>query len=165
MRYYNTFKDGYEDEDIARIACRHAAEGMDSYSDYGVGAALVVRHDHDMFTVYAGFNVNLSGMQMKIHAEQMALMNFVGDWPQYEDSNGEVQPVLMLVNTTEDDGALRCGHCLQVATAVCNHFGFSTDDFLYGSVIEEDERYKTEVYPLGYLMPEPYTEVRQEDGS
>jgi len=162
MRYYNTYKDEVSEEEVAKIAARHAAEGMDSYSGYGVGAALVVAHGDNQFTVYAGFNVNLSGMQTKIHAEQMALMDFVADWPHYVADDQNVELRMMMVNTTEDDGALRCGHCLQVATAVCNHFGFSREDFLYGSVIEEEDRFKTEMYPLDYLMPEPHTEVRRD---
>lgn len=126
--------------DIAEIAAAGASAGIDSYSEYGVGAAVVISfHDGDVGNavtledmheeshvethIYGGSNINLSGMEVKIHAEQMALFQAILD---IEETGMEPYAILeqVMVVTSEDDLALKCGHCLQVFAGACEHYSW-----------------------------------------
>lgn len=78
--------------------------------------------------LYAGANINLSGMQVKAHAEQMAAFQLIMDIMSIGPANKEgllgdyIRPTIktVMVHTTENDGAHRCGHCFQVLQSVAN---------------------------------------------
>jgi cytidine deaminase len=140
----DNYRDATSLRGLSRIAEEYSLEGLDSYSDYGVGAALLVDFAPQWSSkpqVYAGFNVNLSGMEVKIHAEQVALFQFLLDletispteqFPHIYEEEGDMGNApedlkdnarikSMVVVTSEHDGAVKCGHCLQVTEAVCEY--------------------------------------------
>lgn len=112
---------------MAMIAKEYSEFSADPYSGYGVGAALLVKYPYDTFDsedldgdyrhVYAGFNINQSGMEFKMHAEQLALFQALLDARMRgaDIGKGDGHPELrqMVVVTTNHDLALKCGHCLQ----------------------------------------------------
>lgn len=162
MRYVEVFEGGAKEEEIAQIAKEYAEMGIDNYADYGVGAVLVVRYDGSKFAVYAGHNINLSGMQVKAHAEQLACFQLLMDIPEFAATDNVADIRTMMVNTTEDDFSLRCGHCLQVFTAVCDYLGKDRSDVHYTAAAKPEDSWEFEAYPLSYLLPESYTHKRSE---
>lgn len=160
MRYYKKFNGGTTEEEVAEIAKNHAEMGVDNYSEHGVGAALVVNIEVDEFAVYAGSNFNLSGFQTKVHAEQLACFQLLLDMHSYIYNDIDIEMRTLMVNTTEDDGAFRCGHCLQVVSAVCRHLGQSRDNLHYSGARKLDGQWHIEGYPLSYLLPESYIDKR-----
>lgn len=147
MRSVNTeFNIGTQDSALAQLAGEFAARGIDSYSDYGVGAVLVTNYyDEDLHGdadkghyrhIYGGFNLNISGMQNKIHAEQLALFQAVLD---IEFSGLQEESTLekIIVATTEDDYSLVCGHCLQVVRSFCEHYDWEPSEVEYSATAYE----------------------------
>lgn len=179
---------------MAEIAAEYARVSMDSYSEYGVGAALLVEvapewTHHSM--VYAGTNINLSGMEVKIHAEQMALFQALMDLKHAsptddfsdvysedgdadntpEDFWGNVTLSKMVVVTTENDGALKCGHCLQVLSGACEFLNSDPEDLQYiaargqatydGRGNPDGVHYDYDRYTLQELIGDTYVTTRQ----
>lgn len=162
--------------ELAGIAEAHAKAGMDSYSDYGVGAALLVeisipnggyqnapsqmyRTGNSQKEIYAGFNINLSGMEMKIHAEQLALFQMALDWHgtmMWENITIEK----MVVVTTGDDASLVCGHCLQVLRGFCEELNQDAGDIWYIAANRVDGEAGWSYYPekVKTLLGETYIE-------
>lgn len=162
MRHKNDFKGGVSENELARMANNEAQRGMDEYTDYGVGAALVVNYDGDRFAVYTGRNIHLSGMQVKVHAEQLACFQLLLDLNHYEFQDYEISLRNMFVVTSEHDFALRCGHCVQVVTAVCEYLEQDRSEMLYTAAGKVDGQWETEAYPLSFLLPESYTAKRRQ---
>lgn len=165
----------------ARIAREYAEYGLDSYSDFGVGVSLLIHFDHifvgedgeheveftdkqevkdNRWMVYAGFNINISGMEYKVHAEQLAIFQALLDihrWNlnEYADVKG------MVVATTEDDLSLCCGHCLQVTRSFVDHLNSNPDKVAYTAAAKTDEEGKEFEYDshnLSELLGHTYAE-------
>lgn len=112
---------------LAVVAHEHSLKGIQSYDDMGVGAAVSfkrkkgpqVRH-----VAYAGTNMNISGMQTKVHAEQFALQQAMLD---FENERDGIETTMkdMVVVVTGDKDYLTCGHCLQITRSVCEYLGCS----------------------------------------
>jgi len=133
--------DPMDDEYLARIANRLSKYNMDTYSGYSVGAALAVAFDVDTF-VYSGCNINLSGMENKIHAEQLAAFQALMDMRMGGTGIDEVKEYLdfkkIVVVTNEHDLALRCGHCFQVLNGMCSYIDTDPYEFEYIAAAKDD---------------------------
>lgn len=165
-------------DEMAEITTQHAEAGMDSYSGYGVGASLLVRFDlHETFendfgyNLYAGCNINLSGMEVKIHAEQLALFQSLMDIECF-DLREQATLERVMVATTENDLALRCGHCFQVLYGACEFLDSPPEELEYIAVKGQQtmtERgpdgvnWTYDKYNLEELFPESYTSRRREE--
>lgn len=166
MRHVNgDYTNPTSEKGRAEIARTYADLGMDTYSDLGVGAAVTVKMDSS-FNTYAGFNINMSGMQIKMHAEQLALFQAVLDIR--DKKVDDVELVGVTVCTTEDDGSLVCGHCLQTMRAFCEEFdAWSDHGMTYTSAILEGDYQKPEfTYNkrlLKNLLGETYVENRDDN--
>ena len=147
---------GSEDENLAQLAAKLSERGMDTYSGYGVGAVIVVDYTGgrdavaDEFKkhnthIYGGFNINLSGMEYKVHAEQLALFQAMLDM---EISGLFSEPTLekVVVVTTGNDHSLVCGHCLQVFNGVSDHYNWDIENIDYISAAYEGNEDKPENY-------------------
>lgn len=168
--------------DLAEVASSLSQHGIDDYSDYGVGAAVQVSFTHEneegvqdeeLRYVYGGFNINFSGMEYKLHAEQFALFQAIIDWKcsgmGWEDSGEhywDMEVERVMVHTTEEDLALVCGHCLQVLS--------SWDDEMDYIACRGQETYDDRGNPdgvawsfreqkLSELLPTTYTQKRDGD--
>lgn len=133
---YNKNGEEVDDRTMAELASGVSSLALDSYSDFGVGAAVEVQIDtphRTQYHVYQGININLSGMEYKLHAEQMAVFNALLDL-----RNADVEEYATLkrvvVHTTENDHSLVCGHCIQVLHGVCNHLDQLPVDVAYWGV-------------------------------
>lgn len=162
-----------EDRVMAEIACRAADFSIDTYSDYGVGAAVEIQYavpEGEEYHVYSGTNIRLSGMEYTVHAEQLALFNALADVKRTQmDSYATLNRVF--VHTSENDHSLRCGHCLQVAHGVCCHMDQSPETVDYCSVKAqtlmteygpEGVDYDIREHKLTDLLPPSYTENRED---
>lgn len=166
----------------ARLARDYAKRGKDSYSDYGVGAALTIEIAPEWtseFVTYAAHNINLSGMQVKAHAEQLALFQMVLDIESSEPANvyddlyaglkhherkSAIKENLsvdsMIVATTENDLALSCGHCLQVTHSVCQLYNCDPSDVAYTAVaFDDNNNLFTDKQTLTDLLPDTYSDA------
>ena len=163
--------------ELAGIAEAHAKAGMDSYADYGVGASILVeitipnggyqnapsqmyQTGNTQQEIYAGFNINLSGMEVKIHAEQLALFQIALDW---HDTlmwdNLSIKKVMVV--TTGDDMSLVCGHCLQVVRGFCKELRQVGDDVWYIAAdrrSDDEGDWKFNPNMRGELLGESYIE-------
>lgn len=185
MRSVESFEDPEVDmRELAEIAASSVNAGMDTYSDYSVGAAVAVSfhtklvgyednidagndETHVETRVYAGSNINLSGMEVKIHAEQLALFQAMLD---IEEKGLEPYSILqdVMVVTSEDDMALRCGHCLQTFAGVCDHYDWDETNVGYHAAAGQstyDDRGNPDGVHFDYdensladLLPESYVE-------
>jgi len=128
-------------------AQRYAERGIDQRSEVGVGCVLTVAVDKTPTTdqdrdvakkfSYGGFNIAMSGMQVKLHAEQLALYQAICDL-QMQDVEPASQLDEVIVVSTEQDGRLKCGHCLQVMQSAADYFGWdpSEVDYIAGKEVE-----------------------------
>lgn len=149
------------------MARYHAINGMDQYSEYGVGAAVTIDTGLDAeetWHVYGGMNINLPGMQVKMHAEQMALYQALMDVALLTDgrmSDPDVDLVDVMVVTSDDDLSLVCGHCLQVSRAFCNTVGTDPDDVLYSAAaLTDDHEFEYDRHKLSGLLGDDYVDNR-----
>lgn len=120
-----------DNEQLARVASEHAMCGVDSYSDVGVGAALMIKLNSSMFEstyTYAGFNIHISGMEYKIHAEQMALFQVILD-AAHNRMSDLISLEKLVIDSTRDVIEWRCGHCFQVLAAGCQFFDCDPSEF------------------------------------
>lgn len=173
-----------ENRKLAEIAGKSVNAGMDTYSDYSVGVALSVSFHtkkvgseddidagedatHTETRVYAGSNINISGMEVKIHAEQLALFQAMLDIEEHGlQPYSQLQSVMVM--TSEDDLALRCGHCLQVVAGACDYFEWDMElvdyDAARGNTLYDDRgnpdgvHYDYDENKLVDLLPESYIE-------
>lgn len=124
-----------EDSDIVEVdgeliprqlyetACDESQKFIDEYSNYGVGVVLVVRYEKDntiKHKRYSSHNIRLSGMQVTMHAEQLCLFNALMDISELDDPTDATLDSMAVV-TTGNDMAVKCGHCLQVASSVASY--------------------------------------------
>jgi cytidine deaminase len=135
MRNQELFgNDPNDNEFLATTARRLSKWSMDTYSEYGVGAALSITFGSES-KVYSGCNINLSGMENKIHAEQLAAFQALIDMQGLglKDEGGKKYFDLnkIVVVTTENDLALRCGHCFQVLNGICSYTETDPYEFEY----------------------------------
>lgn len=156
---------------LAKAATDAVGYSMDSQSGYGVGAALLVEFPpyiknyaeslNKNVHIYAGANMNFSGMQTKVHAEQSALQQFLTDAEMYMGAEHcDIRSVV--VKTSEDDNSLVCGHCLQVFNGACEQFDFNPMSIEYCSVSESEdgERWDWEKYNMDELLTDTYVSNR-----
>lgn len=152
---------------------------LDKQTGYSVGVSMLVRFDSDIRTraeslgqahhLYTASNVVFSGMQSKLHAEQAVLHQFLMDAEEMRDpSSAEI--VRVIVATSDLDGAVICGHCLQVFRGACEEFGFDSNSIMYHGMEPPEESsgdLSTSVNDfnltggqLSSLMPKTYAEQR-----
>lgn len=145
------------DRELAEKARELADSGIDSYSGYGVGAVLVTRlttstEPMEIYNTYGGMNINLSGMEVKIHAEQLALFQALTDM-RVSDLNDVLREntdiFRIVVATSEDDLALDCGHCTQVIYGACEYLGTDPAEVGYSAV--KAQQTMTEYGPDGVI--------------
>lgn len=173
------------DKGMAEVASDYADISMDSYSEYGVGAVLLVDVAPEWTyrgALYGGTNINLSGMEVKIHAEQMALFNALMDlrltnptedisdiYSEDGDANNtpddfwdNITLSKMVVVTSENDMALKCGHCLQVLSGACEYLDSPPEDLTYIAAAGGDGfgSYKYDRYTLQELIGDTYVNRR-----
>lgn len=148
------------DNELAMMAGKESSNSLDSYSEYGVGASLLAKLDRldDEWLVYTGSNINLSGMEVKIHAEQLALFNFLLDYQ--EQGSKFVIPSInkVVVVTSDNDTSLICGHCLQVYHGACEYLGTDPEDVKYcgASIVDTANNWKWRRFNLSELLKETY---------
>ncbi|EGQ44101.1 MAG: cytidine deaminase [Candidatus Nanosalina sp. J07AB43] len=167
------------DDMLAQMAAELASNGVDTYSEYGVGAIAVVEFrcsetnyasDTDIHTeLYGGININISGMEYKVHAEQLAMFNLVADI-QSEAILTDSNLKKIVVATTKNDHSLVCGHCLQVIRGLSDHYNWNPAEIEYISVADPDYRrdpeqvsswnWEIKYHTLSELMPSTYVENR-----
>lgn len=178
MRSVNTsYAVKNDNEGLAQLAASFASKGMDSYSDYGVGAVVQVDYfDEDVndagtrehYThIYGGHNINLSGMQSKVHAEQIAIFQAMLDIEMSRLKEVATLDKIVIV-TTENDMAVVCGHCLQVVRSICRHYGWDASEVEYIAAGYRGNEEKVENYHksdweidvnrLSELLPQTYVE-------
>lgn len=167
MRSIDTeFWMGDEEPQLAKAAAQLAERGMDTYSGYGVGATLTMDyndedtdpeiHKKHNTHIYGGFNINLSGMECKIHAEQLALFQAIIDMEVSGLFNvGELEKVVVV--TTGNDHSLVCGHCLQVFNGVSVHYGWDIPEIEYMSAVYEGNEDRPENYHMADWDFDKYT--------
>lgn len=168
------------EEMLAQMAGELASSGIDTYSEYGVGAIALVEFNsspnkfvadgHEHLEVYGGININISGMEYKVHAEQLAMFNLVMDI-ETESIFKSCDLKKIVVATTENDHSLTCGHCLQVIRGLSEHYGWTPSEVDYMSVAapngsgELDNQlpieWEIEHHTLDELMPSTYVENRE----
>lgn len=168
-RSLKTLNEEPGDKYLASVANTQAEIGIDSYSNYGVGVSLLVKVDFDEATggdkpeveykVYGGSNINLSGTEIKMHAEQLALYQAIMDIEYYDMRKYSYLEKIIVV-TTEHDMALRCGHCFQVLQAGCQYLRSHPDKLDYIAARKEDNVWMMEKFTLGDLFPGSYTMKR-----
>lgn len=150
---------------MAETAASLAVNGMDTKSHYGVGAVLRL----DNGNTHNGFNVRFSGMEYTVHAEQLAMFQAILDL----ETCGldiEVEPERMVVVTNSHDGAIVCGHCLQVISGIYDHYNWDKSELEYTAAkyTGEEERvrhfhcsaWEFDRHTLDELLPETYVERR-----
>jgi len=181
MRAISTaYELGSNEKEYARIAAQLAERGMDVYSGYGVGAIVVMNyydqedgnelHEKHNTYIYGGFNINISGMQNKVHAEQLALFQAMVDMEMSGMfKRAELEKVIVV--THEHDNSLVCGHCMQVFRGISEHYGWDTReiDYISAAYTEEEEKPKNfhnsgwefERHKLNELMGDTYVSNRE----
>jgi len=156
---------------VADAATDAMESSMDGRSGYHVGAAVRAHIEgglsHDEKSsgteeyLYTGTNINFSGIQTKVHAEQMALRQLLLDMQQFSDKS-DVRINDVVVRTSEDDMALVCGHCIQVFVGACEEFGFNPTSIRYiacSACEHPKSKYKYEKKMLADLMAPSYVEL------
>jgi len=117
----------FHKDDLATVAHEYSLKGIQSYDGMGVGAVVSftkTRTNQSKHFAYAGTNMNLSGFQTKVHAEQNALQQALLDFED-DDLGVRVKMNKMVVAVTGDKDYLTCGHCLQITRSVCDYLGCS----------------------------------------
>lgn len=161
----------FEIEELASIANMEATKDISSYGDMGVGAALGVAIGNDdptigaRFAAYSASNINISGMQVKTHAEQLALKQLLLDYEELDDSVNVVISDMVVVTDSECMD-LVCGHCLQITRSVCDYIDCDPSGVSYvageklgtGKYELGTERYEFDKYSLNELLSETYAE-------
>lgn len=163
---------------MADVAYCYSHAGMDP-SGYGVGAALLLCHDYsereeqtiqddkisEKWPVYAGSNINMTGFQHKVHAEQLAIQQAIMDI-RLHDLKDVTEVRQMVVRTTDNDHALCCGNCLQMMRAFCNWVGTDPDEVSYISATVErfpegntSQKYSFDMKYVSDLLGETYCEL------
>jgi Cytidine deaminase len=115
---------------MAEAATKLANNGMDTRSDYGVGATVKL----DNGNMYKGMNIRFSGMEYTVHAEQLAMFQAIADI-ETAGLDLQVKPEKIMVVTSEQDGAIVCGHCLQVISGMCDYYGWDTSEIEYTAAV------------------------------
>lgn len=170
---------------IARVARKYSQVSIDNRSSFNVGAAVCLSIDDkgeiferykDEFEdeetklrsrnrgilnpIYPGCNFNLSGMQVKEHAEQLALKKALMDVKSF-GMKEEADLKNIIVFTSSHKRELVCGNCLQVARTVCNFLSTDPDNVrCIGADVnnEGEEWYTYRRKTLSNLLPETYAE-------
>jgi len=147
---------GYTQRSLYEAAWRRSRNYIDEYSNYGVGAALGVRYvvNGDRYSKsYSAHNIRLSGVQITMHAEQLALFQAMLDISTLDDPTDASLDTLAVV-TTGNDMAIECGHCMQVAHSVANYTDTDPSKF---TVIAADQNKKPEENKVGVWKINRYT--------
>lgn len=149
----------------AATAKRYAELKLDTYSDYGVGAVLVV-DVADTKYLYGASNINLSGMEYKVHAEQMAafqaLLDIKAEITSIESHLDSITLERVVVVTTESDLALRCGHCFQVLNGLCSYLDSDPHDLEYIAARQNsDNEWELRETTLAEQFEDSYVDTRE----
>lgn len=132
--------DSVTPESQAQTAAYYSLNGIDDYSEVGVGVSLAVTFGNTFpsekgepdkaYAIYASHNINISGFQTKAHAEQGALRQFMEEYVK-RGSPDDARIARMMVVTTKGDLSLVCGPCLQYTRSVANFIGQDPDEIMY----------------------------------
>ena len=137
---YKSEGDEVDDRRMAELASVATNWSMDTYSGYGVGSAVEVEFDTPYgseYHVYQGTNINLTGMEVKIHAEQLALFTALVDAKRAQLME-HMSINRVVVHTSEDDLSVNCGHCFQVFDGVCQTLDQSLQTVKYDGVAGQE---------------------------
>lgn len=156
--------DSIDRREIAMDAMKHMGYGYDEYSGTKVGASLEVVFrtgpQEYMSKLYGGSNLTFSGLQPKIHAEQLALFNAITSI-QKMDNWEKVEFSRLALHISTNELYPPCGSCLQALK------GVTGDMRIIGVKCQEmyDSRGKPdgvdlayEVWSLDELMGDTYVE-------
>lgn len=139
------------------------ASTLNTHRTMGVGAAcsfMVDYHDSNkQFVGYTGSNINISGMQSKVHAEQFALHQAMMDLADVRECSNIVLNKMVVV-TDAESADLVCGHCLQVTRSVCDFFECDANGVEYIAATEKNDSDDFEFfrYSLGSILGKTYAE-------
>lgn len=133
----------FTNEQMLTAAGVSSDNAVDQRSDYGVGVALQMKYNTDRtdtYHVYSASNIVFSGIQSKVHAEQLALHQAILDM-ETQGLSVYAEPVKCMVVTSESDLALKCGHCLQVYAGACEYYSWDMAEFDYvaGRTTSDDD--------------------------
>lgn len=124
-----------KDRELIEVARNALASAYTPYSEYRVGAALLV----DDGSIYTGCNVEVANYSNSVHAEELALTKAI------EAGHRELD--VIAVASDRRDGVTPCGMCRQ-----------SLAEFDDGSLqILCDHGSAVESYTLGDLLPAAFT--------
>lgn len=118
------------------------------YSDYSVGAALVMQNDDGDIEMFTGCNVEAVTYTQTTHAEQAALSNGI--------QNGYTEPLALALQTAGRDGAPPCGHCRQT---LIEHGNMP----IYARHVDDDGTETLIEYDLQGLLPYLFSVENIED--
>lgn len=175
-------------ETLAQVAGQHSTWGLDPRSGIGIGASVLMDYSHseaDYQTapsrlyedpdnhryVYGGMNISLSGMEIKIHAEQLALFQAIIDIEQFKlNEFAEIEKVVVV--SSRDTKELCCGHCLQVVRGIGKWLGQDPGKIDYiategKSMLGRDGKpegtnWTYDKYKIDDLLPNTYCEWGEE---
>jgi len=139
------------------------ASRISTHRTMGVGAAcsfkLAYEESDEQYVGYTGTNMNISGMQTKVHAEQFALHQAMMDLASVRDI-AHITLNKMVVVTDGESADLVCGHCLQVTRSVCDFFDCDANGVEYIAATEkaDSDEFKFFRYTLGHHLGKTYAE-------
>jgi len=153
-----------KNEQITQKELSHEAKSASTLSTHrgmGVGAAcsFAIHYEHSVkYVAYTGTNINISGFQTKVHAEQFALQQAIMDLESIKDESNIVLEKMVVV-TDNDAADLVCGHCLQVTRSVCEFFGCDANgvEYISANPTGEDE-FDFYRFPLSQHLGKTYAE-------
>lgn len=123
-------------ERLIQEARKSKEKGYQEYSDYSVGAVLLVESGD----IYRGSNIETATYDMCIHAERSAIDGALTDGVPPEEFER------MAISTQTETGEPPCGTCRQFLAEFCG------DDFIIYSDNGED----LETYILGEIFPHAF---------
>jgi len=135
-------------EELAEKA--EEAMSTDTHRKMNVGAACSFTiHDstNKVKVAYSGTNINISGFQTKVHAEQLALQQALMELGQ-TSKDKDVVLNKMVVVTDSDSENITCGHCLQITRSVCEFLDCRPEGVEYIGAQKEEGEY---VYNYNYV--------------
>lgn len=156
----------FTDTELCEYAKRESNSAVDDYSNYRVGAAIEVqlkyRYEKTVTVnrVYTGHNIRISGMQVTRHAEQLAAMSIIMDANNLGDHKSTSLKKIAVV-TSGDDKAIKCGHCMQVLSSVCEYTGTNPSEFdVIAGNYSDTEEWDIDKYTLHELIGDTYVTNR-----
>lgn len=159
-----TIGEPFDKERLADFARRELDNSIEQCSGYAVAAAVQMeissKDGDEEYTVYTAPNVTYSGMEFKLHAEQLATWMGLLDAQLLGDSI-DVNIKDVMVITSGDDIALKCGHCLQTIIGACRVLGHSPSGVRYMAYNSEDGIDRFIVRSIEDLIGDTYVSRRE----